>query len=920
MSDQVFVGNFSQGLTTNRLPFAIDDDAFAYMQDFYTWRGRVKRKRGTLSLGQLRRQIKIVLSIVNPWESAQLTLVAGAVNLVTAYSLETGSSISPGSISLTITLGGQTYTDANKDGTLQGSGGGTGTINYATGAMTISGGAGSILTGSFSYFPSLPVMGLRDFSDPTSFLPFLVPFDTKYNYRVSQTLAKTVFSTANNFYKSSGVPFVYSGQNHQQFQTANYEGAMWATNNVPGLHFLNGTYTSGSGTTAITFNFKSSSVNFTTLWTGDRLWFNEWTAAGVTSNGIVGHVTDISGSASGNYVVTFDTNQTISGTGIVQMLTNSISGQDGIKWYDGDSTGGTGIPTGLPSNGWVNFAPPLTATTVSITNTPVALYYLVGALSIIPFKDRLVFASPWIQASTGAAIQLTDTMLWSWNGTPYYTPASTQTVGGVLSTLTSYAPTGQVAVTRGYYVDQTGLGGYLSAGISQDIQTVSNNEDVLIIGFGRGFSGRKTRFYYTSNDLEPFLFFNINTSLPSNSPYSVITLDQGSIDIGIYGICQTDQQSVQRIDLQIPQAIFNIRYPKKGFFRTHAIRDFEKEWIYFCYPDVTVNQSIDLTYDFPTRTLLFNYRDNTWAILKENFTCQGRYVAQSVYTWATLPYNTWTEWTDPWDTDTLKDTAPKTIGGTPEGFIIQRIGTDTGGGGTQESPQAAISAITNVANSQITAYNHCAEVGDYIYITGCIGTTQLNKFIYQVVSIVDKDNFTIDNLTEIPSGTYLGLGVYTKLSQPLFKTKEYPFYWKQGLQSNLQLHRYLMDSTADAQCTINIYLSQDDTTVWNSGSIVPTKVPPPTNNALVYSQILYTCPELTNIGLTAPNINLQMPTANADAIKHQIWHRYSSSLTGDTIQLGITLSDTQMRNYDYATAEITMHAMHLKVHSGPEVA
>lgn len=907
MSDSIFIGNFSQGLTKNRLPFAIADDAFSYLQDFYVWRGRLKRKRGTTPLGRLGRKLTIVEIVAETWETVKLTLTAGAVNIVSFYSLESTASIIPGTISLTVVGGGQTYTDPAKAGVLSGSGGGSGTINYTTGAMTISGGAGSSLTGSLSYYPTLAVMGLLDYQDSTSFSPFLVAFDTKYSYRVAQTSTVPATFTGNNFYKSSGVPFVWSGQNYQLFNAVNNSSAMWVTNNKPGLHFLTGTYTSGTTTTTITFNFKSGGVNFTTLATGDRLWFNEWDAVGATLNGIVGRVTNITGAATGDYVVTFSAAQTVSSTGIVQMLTNSISGQDGIKYYDGDPTGGTGVPTTQPSTGWVNFAPPLTSATVSINNTPAAKYYLVGALSIIPFKDRLVFASPWIQSSTGASIQLTDTMLWSWNGTTYYTPTETQTVGGVLSTVSSYAPTGETAVTRGYYVDQTGLGGYLQAGISQNIQTVSSNEDVLIVGFGRGYSGRKTRFFYTGNDLSPFLFFNIDTSLPSNSPHSVINLDQGIIDVGIYGICVTDQQQSQRIDVQIPNEVFNIKYPNQGFLRVNAIRDFVKEWVYFSYPDVHVE------WNFPTRTFLYNYRDQTWAILKENFTARGRFVAQSTYTWATVPYATWAEWLVPWDEETLKDTAPKIIAGTPQGFIVIT------GTGTAEAPQCAISALTNVVSSVITSVNHCLEAGDYIYITGCVGNTSLNATVHKVLSTTDANDFVIDNATA-PTGTYLGAGQFAKLSQPLMKTKEFPIYWNNGVQTTIQMHKYLLDYTPDNQCTLNIYLSQDDTTVWNSGSIVPTTSPAPTSNSLVYSQVLYTCPELTNIGVTAANVNLQMPTSGSDALKHQIWHRYSTSLTGDTIQIGITLSDTQMKNYDDATAEITLHAMHLMFKQGPDLA
>lgn len=63
------------------------------------------------------------------------------------------------------------------------------------------------------------------------------------------------------------------------------------------------------------------------------------------------------------------------------------------------------------------------------------------------------------------------------------------------------------------------------------------------------------------------------------------------------------------------------------------------------------------------------------------------------------------------------------------------------------------------------------------------------------------------------------------------------------------------------------------------------------NNSLVYSTVLYTCPESTNLGLTPANINLNMVTAEE---QDEIWHRINTSLIGDTVQVGLTISNDQM--------------------------
>lgn len=963
MPDQIFIGKFAKGLSQYYLPFNIDNDAFPYMVNFYSWRGRAKRKRGTIFLGRLRRQIQIASS-PNNWQVASFVLVAGAGNLISTYSLGSTASIVPGSLSLVVSAD-QTYTDPNSDGTLTGSLGGTGTINYNTGAFTVSGSAAGTVTGTFSYYPGLPVMGLRDFvsTSSSSQYPLLLAFDTKYSYQINQSSA-VVFFYSTSYYKGTNNPVIWSGQDYQQFWTTNYQNALWATNNKSGFHFVNGTYTSGSGTANITFNFKSSGVNFTTLVVGDKLWFNEWTTGGSTINGLVGTVSDVTGAAAGNYVVTFSGNQTVAGTGIAQLLTNSIPGQDGIKWYDGDPTNGTGLPTGS-GLGWVNFAPPLTATTVSIDDYSAQLYYLTGALAIVPFKDRILFFSPYIQTSTGAAIQLQDTVIWSWNGTPYYTSVVPTT------------PTGtETSDSTAYYIDQTGKGGYLSAGLQQPILTVNSNEDVLIVGF----SGKQTRFVYTGDDFFPFLFFIINSELGSSATFSGITLDRGALTIGTYGLALTTQQSTQRVDLDIPDIIFDIQANNNGVQRVNSARDFFKEWIYFSYP-VGSGTSGSNTSVYPTQSLLYNYRDNAWSVLYENFTAHGSYRKSQKYTWQTIPFPTWAQWNETWNSGSTTQLFPSIIAGNPQGYVLIK------GQGTGEGISGNIQGISNNGGfTQVTSINHCVTNanpltgdGDYLYFQGAIttthatitgitnatqatitatntfsadqyvfisqvsGMTQINGKFVQIVSatgssfvinldtssfsaytsgglatfsplqnqigkvtkVVDANNFVVDIV--FPGGTYDGLGSFVRLSQPLIQTKQFPFYWEQGRQVRLAAQKYLLDTTATGQITANIYLNQNSDDVWNT----------PLNDAVVYSQTVFTCPESENIGLTPSNINLQMPTAES---QYQIWHRYNTSLIGDSFQIGLTLSDPQMRNYYYATAEIALHGIHLTVEKGPHLA
>lgn len=912
MPEQIYIGNFAKGLTTNRLPFVIDNDAFPTMYNFYSWRGRAKRKRGTIFLGQLEIQKQSVATATPPsaWQIGTIMTLngsgAGTVNLISTFlGSSTTASITPGSF--TLSDGTNTFTDANHDGTLQGTPAGSGTINYATGALSITGGAAAgLVVGTFSYFPGLPVMGLKDFDyisipnlvNVTTIYPFLLAFDTDYAYQLNQSSSSVFFYNV-SYYKVTNNPVVWTGADYQLFWTANYQSALWSTNNKPGFNFKPLSNVLGVSVTQVSATRVNINITAHGLVVDDIVWINEVTGtiasgSGSTSNQNInsqtGKVTailsadqvqvDFLGVNYNTTLANFQAGATGSG-GIAQYLTSGVvANQDGIKWYDGDPTNATGLPT-TTAVGWVNFAPPLTAASVSIDGDTAAKYYLVGALAIVPYKDRLIFFSPWIQTSTGSAIQLKDTAIWSWNGTPYYS---------------SLTPVNETSDPKAYYVDQTGLGGYLSAGVAQPITTVTNNEDVLLVGFGG--SGRKTRFVYTGNDLNPFLFFNINSELPSDSTFSAVVLDKGAIDIGAYGIAMTDQQSSQRIDLDIPDSVFQIASLNNGVQRVNAIRDFYKEWIYFSYP---VNSSL---WKFPTQTFLFNYRDNTWGIQYENFTSHGTYRAQNKKTWLTTGFSSWNTWREPWNSGSSSALFPNIVAGNPQGYVVIK------GQGTGEAVSGTIQALTtNFGETQITSVDHCVRVGDYLFISGCLGTTSINGVIGCVRSVIDANNFVID--LPFPSGTYLGLGKFSRLSQPLLQTKQFNPYWDQGRQSRLSVQKYLMDYTANSQVTVNIYLSQDSDDVWNSPTL---NVPP---NSLIYSQLMYTCPESTNIGLTPANTNLQMPTANG---QYQIWHRFNTSLIGDSFQIGITLSDEQMRNLTYATSEITLHGMHLTVDKSSHLA
>ena len=871
----------SGGLSKYFTPFNIDNDSFPTLINAYQTRGRVKRKRGTAAFTQLMRYV----SFTN-YPSYDLLL-----------NLEPNSSILPGSVVI-VGSGGTTWTD-NGLGVLVRSGGGSNaSINYATGLVTPNGSGSPTLnftSATFNYFPDLPVMGIRDFEQPSSNYPSNVFFDTTYAYEVqSMRSAGTIPYLAYDvsFYKnlptgtytgyvakSTPTPLTWNGQNYQQFGSVNYQGAFWATNGVPvsfsganiGMQFQVPTVI-----TVLTTKTVEFTIGGNPLQVGDFVFINEVIASGTGNAQAINFQTGFVTTAGNSFIVTFPNANIPAGTysgGIVQYLTNrSSTTKDCIRWYDGDPTNSSALaPSYGSSFGWVNYMPPLSLAIYSIADLPEAQYYLVGAKIVTTYKDRILFIGPVIQSSTGSPIYLKDTVVFSQNGTPYYTASFTGDPSlPTTSFMSLLVPNNQSATASAMWEDQTGFGGWISSGFDQTIATSSPNQDALILGALR----QELRLVYTGNDLIPFNFYLINSEYGSTSTFSAINFDEFVLTRGSRGYIRTNQVSCGRFDIIIPDEVFEINQTNNGTERVTAIRDYINEWVYFTYVSDESDTNI---YIYPNETLFYNYRDNTFAIFYECYTTYGTVRQTQYMTWGTVgqTFPSWSVWNEPWNAGDNQTDEPLVIGGNQQGFIVIK------GEGTGEAPSLLIQSMSGVT---IIANNHQLNAGDFIQITNCIGTIGqlINGFIYEVSLIQDVNTFQVSS--PVPVGTYIGGGLITRFYVPIIQTKQFPMAWEMGRKTRIGVQQYLLSTTPNSQITLYIYLSQDASDPYNDGPIG-------FDSSLIYSTILYTCPESTNLGLTPANINLQTPTASSQA---QIWHRLNTSLIGDTVQLGFTMTTDQM--------------------------
>lgn len=914
----------NKGLKTDRLPFNIDNDSFPKIVNAYQWRGRVRRKRGTKALNRLTRFFNSNLSV---YSSVSTIVVSGdgTANLFAGFGLQVNSNILIGSVTLVGSIGAITYTDPTLDGYLTPTGtGGPNTINYASGLVTIPAQAGGTLTAIFEYYPDLPAMGIEELGLDPSDTPDTLLFDTTYAYEIDSDFPFSVHDVS--FYKNpttdpdflpgyipKSIPtaLTWNGQDYQQFWTTNYQGSTWATNgiNVPftvaslGMQFKNITgvsiITAGNGTNVPAV--ADITIVAHGLVQGDFIYVNE--VNGITGiNYETGYVTSADPQASANLVrVTFPfaiLGGAYTSAGIAQYLTNrSDPTKDCLRWYDGDPTNPVSHAF-IQGRGWVNFMPPISRLDFSIGDLPEDQYYLVGARLITTFKDRLLFLGVVVQSSTGLPKYLPDMVVYSQNGTPYYT-ASFSADPTLANTVFSpvLVPENQTGTASAYWSDQTGFGGFVPVGVPAPILSVGSNEDVLIVGVGT----LQARLVYTGNDLLPFAFYLIDSELSTNSTFSTVNMGDGIISRGERGLILTTQREANRIDTEVLDQIFEINLLQNGAERFTAQRDFLNEWIYFTY------RSGQNNYKFPTQTLFYNYRDNSWAIFDEAYTTYGQFRQKSGFTWANIgkTFPTWSVWNVAWNAGETKELTPDIAAGNQQGFIC--IKDDEDGTGESESLY-----IQSISSTSITSPDHCLNEGDYIVISGVLGLTGLNGNIFSVSS-PSANSFDLNPIPTI-SGVYLGGGLIKRMYVPDIQSKQFPLAWGMGRKTRLGVQKYLLSTTESGQIQLLIYLSTDSAFAYNSGQINPQ--PNVDNGSLIYSTNLFTCPESTNLGLTPANTNLLMITGNGTTGQKQLWHRINTSLIGDTIQVGFTLSDEQMRNVDFKNqfSEIEIHGFILDIY------
>jgi len=925
---RLVLASFETGLELDVEPFLLTNDAFPVLENAFIWRKRVLKKPGSNQLGKLQRDISahtigttsgagafsgsvlnagglkgsitgatnanpcsITSANHNLSDDARVTIsgVVGMTQLngntytvtvtgANTFTIGVDSSafgayvsggtwvalneqnltIKPGSVVLND--GTNNYTEpATPNGTLVGAPGGSGTIDYITGAVTITGGALTAgLTAAFSYYPRLPVLGIEEMQNDFTAssvvnTPETVYFDQKYAYEINT--GTSLFQDA-SFYKTSGAPIFWTGPNYAQFWSTNYQNAMFVTNNNPGMHFVTISAISSAATAQITTSVPH------TLQTGDQVFINETT--GTAAGNLNMKTFTVTRTGATTFTVPADTSAGINNVGIVQYLTrrSPTATGDGIQWYDG-------LPSS-PSftNGFVNFAPPLDDLSTSSTT------YLVGARMIIPYGSRLLCFGTFEQTSSGSPVYYQNRIRYCQIvGTCFY----------------ANAPANQGTLATAWISNRQGFGGFVTIDTPERIVTAGVVQDVLILGMEKS----QRRLTVTGIDALPFRIQKINPELGSESTFSLIAMDRGLLTVGDYGLILSTSVNAERFDEKIPDQVFEIQNNYQGNERVCAARDFQNEIIYFTYPSTQALADTGTSTVYPNKTILYNYRNQSFAIWKEYFTTYGQYRGLTGKTWEQLVDFTWEEWNQPWNSGFIASRYPAIAGGTPQGYVMVKYQD------TLNGPSLYISAVTG---QQITSPFHGLEEGDYVGFQGVITTTPPSisiTSINRVRRVIDVNNFEVE-------GTFSATPALTEMiiiDNFDVQTKQFPIAWEDGKKGRLGTQRFFLDKTTSGEFTVDLLGSQSPVALNNPAFNLPNQEP------IVIS---------SNIVRTRPDDSLGLYDAAGQ--QSQIWHRLSNSIIGDTVQLRMYMSDAQMTTAAIVRSDWTLHAITLDIYPSRTLA
>lgn len=466
---------------------------------------------------------------------------------------------------------------------------------------------------------------------------------------------------------------------------------------------------------------------------------------------------------------------------------------------------------------WIDFAPTINA----------AGDKLEKCLAMLPFRAQMMAFNTFEGPNLAGSIQYRQRIRWA-------------AIGNPISDISTLFPLLANTNPNAWRDDIPGQGGYLDIPTSEDIICVGFVRDNLVI-----YCERSTwQLRYTSRSINPFIIEKVNSELGAESTFSAVQFDTSLVGMGDKGVVECDSFKSNRIDIKIPDLIYQFNNDNEGTKRVHGIRDFQQRLAYWTYPYKPTGAI------FPNRRLVYNYENDSWAIFTDSLTTLGTYQAQTSLRWQDVPYP-WEEQNYPWIN--RPSLFPSIVGGNQQGFVEYLDFQTT------NDISLVINNITGntTTPTRIKSVNHNLLTFDIIKITnipaGTPFATSLNGHVFMIAKISNDlfDLYKYDPTTgqfSIPQtdapGVYIGGGTIAVRDNFRIVSKKFNMI-DDGQNIQLGFIDVLFDATPDGAVTLNIYNDYNDSTPTNVypenvdpqtdlpdtffNSVVPTTTPNPTS-------------------------------------------------------------------------------------------
>ncbi len=809
------------GLQTNKKPFLLPDKAFPVLENAYVWRDRVVKRFGLELLGRLQRNFT---GLPANFPVSPTPLYVG--NLFTLGGVtDTDPSVVPGSVRFI--SGGYTWTDENQDGRLVVTD--TSPIGYNEVINNITLGASTTVfianslsynVGDVVYISGIATGSTTQLNGGYFIITFVDPGNTYIIINVDST---------------TYTPYVPASGGRVRMASSN-------------LNYLNGTIivlaNAGFSGAAITISF-SYNPNLPVM----GIWQREIPA--LNDEQTIFFDTKYAYVFVGTAFQEYSAGTTWTGTDADFFWATNWRGStpDSRLFFVTNFVNNTSNPIRYTSGGaWTNFAP------IIADNPPSAAQSLLfQARILIPYYGRLLALNTW-EGTTAASYA---------GATNFFARCR-------------YSQIGSPIAADAWRSDLFGKGGFIDAPTSEQITSAIFFKNTLIVFFER----TTWQLRYVGEYGIPFIWERISSDFGSESTFSTVLFDQGVAAVGDRAIISANAITADRIDLQIPDFVFEFRNTLNGPNRVIGVRDYLNELVYWCYNDFNSDSENQM---FPNHVLVYNYRNNTYSIFRDNVTFFGTFQPATSITWDT-EYIFWDDEGVTWDTPANQALFPAIVSGNQHGFVHYYNRN------TPDEQSLYISAIDLTTTPiQLTILSHNLDNFDTIYVSGLAFvdgaflpvTTNLNDTIYRV-RYIDDDTIGLEkwitsitphqyvnnfSFTPATSSTYVGNGVVALFPKLDVQTKDFNPYMQLGTQLKLSYVDFLMDATNNAAMTVNVYAN--------------TQVGDPSvrANILVGNQESETYLPQPYYGTTGSNI---------------AWHRFYCTLAAKFVRLQFTYDDELM--------------------------